>query len=126
MVVVILGFYKRKPGLTHEQFCHHWGHIHGPLIRSLPNIDQYLLRYVQHHLSPEPGHNKGGDFDGFSEAWFADESARDRLYAIPEFANLFDDEEKFLDREETRWLIRDDPKVQISGEGKVDVFSTNL
>jgi hypothetical protein len=45
MVTILLGFYKRKPGTTHEQFENHWRNVHGPMIRDLPGIEKYLLRY---------------------------------------------------------------------------------
>lgn len=31
--VSIVAFMKRKPGLTHEQFYHHWVNVHGPLVK---------------------------------------------------------------------------------------------
>ena len=34
-MVIVLGFYKRKPGLTHEEFCRHWLDIHAPLTLGL-------------------------------------------------------------------------------------------
>ena len=117
-MVIILGFYKRKAGLTHEQFCHHWKNVHGPLIRSIPDIDKYLVRYVQHHLTPDSGYPtpEGMDFDGFSEAWFVDTDARDALFELDFFkAEVIDDERKFIDMDATRWITLDEQHVMIAG-----------
>src|SRR5581483_3111939 len=66
-----LGFYKRKPGLTHEQFNHHWMTIHGPVVRNVPGGSQYLKKYIQHHLTPDPlSGTQDFVYDGFSEGWF--------------------------------------------------------
>jgi len=115
-MVINLGFYKRKPGLSREQFSRHWESIHGPLIRSIPNIDQYLIRYVQHHLTPDivfPMPD-GQLYDGFSEAWFPSIAARTELFGLPFFLQkVIEDERNFLDMEATRWLVIDEPKVMI-------------
>lgn len=124
MAIIILGFYKRKPGLTHEEFSRHWSQIHGPLIRSLPDIDKYLIRYVQHHLVPKDTGSsdtpspENGDleiYDGFSEAWWVDEKAQEQLYVTDMFKEVQKDEEEFLDMNATRWITRDSQKVIIKG-----------
>jgi len=117
MVVVILGFYKRKPGLSREQFREHWEKIHGPLIRGLPDVEKYLIRYVQHHIQSDSQYPvpSGADFDGFSEAWWVDHESMTRFLASPAFQATKEDEEKFLDLSATRWIVNDDQKVIISG-----------
>lgn len=115
-MVIVLGFYKRKPGLTHEEFSRHWSTVHGPLIMSLPDIDKYIVRYVQHHLSPEdtgstvtasPESGEAEGYDGSSETWFVDEKARNRLFETDAVKETHSDEEKFLDMKATRWIVRD-------------------
>jgi EthD domain len=54
-MLITLGFYKRKPGLTREQFSKHWREVHGPLIANDPILSKYLKRYVQHHCVPSSG-----------------------------------------------------------------------
>lgn len=123
MVVVVLGFYKRKKGLTIEQFRDHWLNVHGPLIKSIPNIEKYMIRYVQHHLYPESSHpapsGEEAEFDGFSEGWFVDEAARDALFATSAFKDTHSDESAFLDMEATRWIVVDKQEVVIDGGGAV-------
>lgn len=33
---VVLGFFKRKPGMTHKAFSAYWRDVHGPMIRNHP------------------------------------------------------------------------------------------
>ncbi|VWX49985.1 EthD domain-containing protein [Novosphingobium sp. 9U] len=119
-MIINLGYYKRKPGLTHAQFSTYWRDVHGPLIASIPNIDRYLLRYVQHHLEPDPSQPvpPGVDYDGFSEVWYPSLEARDALLALPFFqAEVIPDEHCFLDMDATRWYAVDHQTTII---GKTD------
>src|SRR4051794_22365407 len=73
VMIILLGFYKRRPDLTWEQFSDHWRNVHGPLLRDTPEASRYIKRYVQHHIRPRSPSLAGVgslDFDGFSEAWF--------------------------------------------------------
>lgn len=115
-MLISLGFYKRKPGLTHEQFSRHWREVHGPLIRSHPETPKYLRRYVQHHIGP--GHGFPGtqplEFDGFSESWFDSVEARQSLHALAFFQQqVIPDEHNFIDMRQTRVLMFDRQVVQI-------------
>lgn len=124
-MIIYLGFYKRRPDLTHEQFCRHWSECHGPLLRDTPEIARHLRRYIQHHLSPNtawPG-LQPLEFDGFSEAWFDSVEHRKRMYAEPLFQKLCPpDEEKFLDLSATRVSMFDTQVVQV-GFDIASVFS---
>ena len=125
---VVLGYYKRGPDLTHEQFSHHWRNVHGPLMRKIAEKDPYLVRYVQHHLSPDTSyvvdpntkHDSNSEgYDGFSEAWFVSEEARDKWANLPIFKSEgIEDEKQFLDLAATRWVVRDEQHVIIAGPGQ--------
>jgi len=123
-MLIILGFYRRRPDLTAEQFQRHWRDVHGPLIRSLAEQHPKFLRYVQHHLTPDsefpsvPGvtAETAGGFDGFSEAWFADVAARDAFFDLPQMKNeVIADEREFIDMTATRWVVLDRQHTIIAG-----------
>ena len=117
-MIINLGFYKRRADLTHEQFASHWTGVHGPLIRSIPDIGKYLFRYVQHHIVLEPGHEVPGGmaFDGFSEAWFHSLEAREALFALPFFQKeVIEDETRFIDMAATRLHLIDEQRTIIRG-----------
>lgn len=115
-MLITLGFYKRKPGLTREEFSRHWREVHGPLIANDPILSKYIKRYVQHHCVPSSGWPNVGDleYDGFSESWFESLEARKEMHALPYFQKeMIEDEHKFLDMEATRILMFDHQVVQI-------------
>jgi len=115
-MLILLGFYKRKPGLTLDEFHRHWGEVHGPLVAATPNVETYLKRYVQHHIKPSTGFAGVGtlDYDGFSEAWFVSEEARKEMHAQPyQTEIMLPDEAEFLDMDATRLLMMDKQVVQI-------------
>lgn len=115
-MLVLLGFYSRKPGLTWEEFSDHWRNVHGPLLRDTPETARYLRRYVQHHIRPNPFFAGIAplEFDGFSEVWFDDADARKEMQSLPIWSHVFvPDEYKFLDMSATRISVIDNPVVQI-------------
>ena len=117
-MIVVLGFYKRKPGLTYEQFSRHWREVHGPLVRNTPDIAKYIRRYVQHHLVPNeifPG-LKPLEFDGFSEVWFDSVEDHKKMRAEPVHRQvMIPDEHLFLDMEMTKITVLDNQTYQIAG-----------
>ncbi|MGQ0699401.1 MAG: EthD domain-containing protein [Panacagrimonas sp.] len=116
-MLITLGFYKRKPGLSIEDFRRIWCEEYGRLYGQRPEITQYLRRYVQHRLSPQtdwPGTFIG--FDGFSEAWFENADARNAMQATPYYqAVLKPMVETFLDMENSKWVAYDDQVYQVGG-----------
>jgi hypothetical protein len=119
-MIIVLSFYKRKPGLTHAEFCREWFEVHGPLTLQVPGIRACMVRYVQHHLTPLSGFPTpdGLDFDGFSEGWFLDEAAKKRSSELIAQCKPFKDHEKqFLNIDATRWMVLDEPKVILPGPG---------
>ncbi|MFD2580327.1 EthD domain-containing protein [Novosphingobium colocasiae] len=72
-MLIVLGFYRRRPDLSIEQFRTHWRDVHGPLIKRITDAHGLLLRYVQHHLTPDETYpfqegvtaGAAGGFDGF-------------------------------------------------------------
>jgi uncharacterized protein (TIGR02118 family) len=123
-MLITLGFYKRRPGLTREQFSRHWREVHGPLIVSNPILSKYLRRYVQHHCVPSSGWPNVGDleYDGFSESWFDSLEARKEMHALPYFqSEMIADEHKFLDMNATRILMFDNQVVQIGRDYSAEI-----
>ena len=106
---------RRKPHLTHEEFCDYWLNNHGKLAQRLsPHIR--MVRYVQNHRrdmsinktfqdergAPEP-------FDGVAEAWWNSWEVLDKIMNDPEaqkaFREAVEDEMNFIDLERSPiWL----------------------
>jgi uncharacterized protein (TIGR02118 family) len=100
---------RRKPGLTFEQFKHHYETNHVPLVRrALPTIGKYVRNYLDLN-SVSAGRQEGGTDDGptpyfdvITEVWFDDDAAYqgfvDALSNPAVSEMLREDEERFLDR----------------------------
>ncbi|PYH87234.1 hypothetical protein BO82DRAFT_397148 [Aspergillus uvarum CBS 121591] len=43
---------KKREDITHEQFHHHWTHVHGPPVSDWLR-PHGVIRYVQYHQPPE-------------------------------------------------------------------------
>jgi uncharacterized protein (TIGR02118 family) len=62
---------RRNPALSAEEFQAHWRTTHADLIRSVPGIDRWLIRYEQRSPVDEPdGWTGTAEFDGVTEQWF--------------------------------------------------------
>ncbi len=89
----VITVYKRKPGLSVEDFQHHWLCEHAGLAASLPR----LRRYVQSH-SLVQGYRKGElPFDGISEMWFDSRLAYLEAQGHPACGQIDADEIIFID-----------------------------
>jgi uncharacterized protein (TIGR02118 family) len=113
-VLVVLGFLKRKPGLTLEEFNRYWRDVHGPLVRGTPEVARHFVKYVQHQLTP--GKSSPGapelPYDAFSETWYETAEDRERMRAEPKFKEVIaPDEANFLDP--VRLAMIDTQVVQI-------------
>ncbi|MCA0367430.1 MAG: EthD domain-containing protein [Proteobacteria bacterium] len=118
-MIVVLGFYNRKPGMTYESFSDYWKNVHGPMISGNAEVRKYMKRYIQHHLRPnEASHVKALGYDGFSESWYETEEDRAKLLALPVFQNdIVPDEDVFLDMSTKRTSMFDTQVVQIGRPG---------
>lgn len=113
-MIRFLGFYKRKPGLTHDEFNHHWFHIHGPCVRAVTGGDRYLKKYIQHRLTIDPlSPEQDFIYDGFSEGWFESLEDRAKFIALPGLKEVIEDEERFIDLAATRWMVMDEHAIQV-------------
>lgn len=115
-MLITLGFYKRKPGLSHEEFCRIWSEVYGPLYDH-PEVTRYLRRYVQHRLTPQtdfPTQFVG--YDGFSESWFDNADDRKALHAT-DYAktHLKPMMAEFLDLENSNFAAYDSQVYQVGG-----------
>jgi hypothetical protein len=115
-MIIQLGFYKRRKGISLDEFHRLWSGIYGPMYAEHHELRRHLRRYVQHRLSPMPGQSQDDlPYDGFSEAWFDSEADAEALRNEPIFvqkiAPMVGD---FLDLEGMRFSATDS-QVQIVG-----------
>lgn len=109
-MIKLIFMFKRKPGLTHEQFRHHYETSHVPLVHKY--LSHLFVDYRRNYVTGASGQNTQTDrdrpterdigFDAITELWFADEAAiaeMRRITADEAVGRLFyEDELKFFDR----------------------------
>lgn len=111
-------FVRRKPGMTPEEFAHHWHHHHGPLIAGLPSLAARLVRYEQHGRAAVPAWAGTEGYDGMAVQWFRSFADFEGFLADPAYAeHVAPDEDRFLDRAGVLWLFtHEEPVVVIDGD----------
>jgi uncharacterized protein (TIGR02118 family) len=90
---------RKRADLSHDEFVVYHKTKHAPLFISLPEVQQYVRRYVQSHTlavdlpgMPPPA------YDGITELWFDNVEAIGQVFASEQYLALIrPDEEKFLD-----------------------------
>ena len=88
-----VSFLNRRPGLSIEEFQHHWREVHAPMAALLPG----LRRYVQSQTRRSA--YQGGRvplYDGVALAWFDSREAALRAGATDEFARVLADAPSFV------------------------------
>ena len=92
-MVKMVAFFKRKPGMSIEDFQSYWRTTHADIVVKLPGI----RRYVQSHTILS-GYRKGEPiYDGMAELWFDNTDAMRAQAGTPEFAAVRADEPNFMD-----------------------------
>jgi len=109
-MIKTLGFFKRKPGLSVEEFRTYWLNDHAAVIRRIPEI----RRAIASITLPGAYKNREPLFDGVSEVWFDDEDTLRRTAdSAPRRAASADDA-KFVDIAKYTAIVTDEV-VQIDG-----------
>lgn len=107
-MIKVVEIVTRRPGMTVEEFQHHWRETHGPIVARLPE----LQRYVQSHTKIG-GYRQGEPpFDGMAEVWFKDKDALRAMMSTPEFEAAKQDEPNFIDTDALIELVVDDTVIK--------------
>jgi uncharacterized protein (TIGR02118 family) len=95
--IKLVGFLRRKPGLTRAEFQEHWEHRHGPLFLGVPSMDEHVTKYVQNHVIEPYTGVMGDTYDGVVEIGFADAAAIEHAFGERYLEVVRPDEERFVD-----------------------------
>lgn len=120
-MVKAFNFFKRKPGLSVDDFRSYWLNEHAAIIRAIPE----LRRYVASITLPSAYRNREPLYDGISEVWFDDEDAMRSTADSPARRAASADDTKFVDMSKAGSIVVDEI-VQKEGtprDGAVKMFS---
>ncbi|KAF7793158.1 hypothetical protein EIP86_004267 [Pleurotus ostreatoroseus] len=107
--------FKRRPGMTREEFREYWGTNHARIFTSVNAVKEKIVRYNQFHmLGPQTDALAAAGlpiapFDGAAEFWV--EKVEDLLavFGDEEFIKTaVPDEVNFMDRNSVQLLVGDD------------------
>jgi uncharacterized protein (TIGR02118 family) len=100
----IIAIVTKKPGLSREQFLHHWNVEHPRYVAALPGI-------VKYRQNPAIEHRTQWPYDGVAELYF--QSVKDIAVAYdgPEAKALFAHEEQFLGA--MQWFIAEELDIDL-------------
>jgi uncharacterized protein (TIGR02118 family) len=103
-MVKTIALIKRKAGISKQDFVKHYEEVHAPLaLKHLPMI----RKYVRNHICETPG-TKDLGFDCITELWLDNNAdVKNLLEFVQSDAGkvIRDDEEKFLDRVNTKFIM---------------------
>jgi uncharacterized protein (TIGR02118 family) len=119
-MVKAFNFFKRKPGLSVDEFRNYWLNEHAAIIRAIPE----LRKYVASITLPSAYRNREPLYDGISEVWFDDEDAM-RRNDTPARRAAHEDDAKFVDMSEAAAIVTDEiiQKQGTPGDGSVKMLS---
>jgi uncharacterized protein (TIGR02118 family) len=110
MIKMILAL-KRAEHMTHDEFVDYQKNKHRPLLMSIPEVEQYLRRFVVSYPVPTPRY-PGSEFDSIVEAWFDDIADLEALFFSDNFLKLVDpDHENFIDLTSVQQMVCEEDVV---------------
>lgn len=107
----------RNQALSPTVFDTHWRNTHAELVRSLPHIHDWVVRYEQHPRLHAPGRWTGtAGVDGMAVQWFRDIEGLEALMKDVDYRQLVAPDERYLlDLNRSVFLVTDEPRVVIDG-----------
>lgn len=103
-MIKVLTWFKRKPGLSVEEFRRYWYEEHPKVVRQLPG----LRAYNQNHVT-DAGYARGEPYtDGVAETWWDDLDALRAHRGTPVLDALYADEARFMDGANRHTLVVDE------------------
>jgi uncharacterized protein (TIGR02118 family) len=107
-MVKALSFFKRRAGMSVDDFQAYWRGRHPDVVTKLPGV----RRYVQSQTRPAAYKDREPVYDGIAEVWFDDTAAMHALRGTAQVAAVQADEAGFIDRSTMGLIITDDHVIK--------------
>jgi EthD domain len=106
--VKLVGFLRRKPGHSRDEFAAHWEHVHGPLFLGSEEVGAHVTKYVQNHVLEDFTGVMGDRYDGVVEIGLARIEDAPKLFAQNHLDVVRPDLEHFVDLEDMIVVVTDE------------------
>jgi len=105
--IKLMALLKRKPGLEAEDFHAHWSGPHADLFRNTPALRDRILAYQQSHRpAADYVRDPATEWDGLAEQWYRSLDEFEAGAGGRPFEEIvIPDEERFIDRPATRFIL---------------------
>ena len=118
----VIGLFKRRPGMTMDEFINHYENVHAKLgAKCLPTLVEYKRRYLYPVPYPLDGSIVEAEYDVITEMTFVDRAASEAAYAALAEGEcnilLSEDEENLFDKPKNR-LLHVEEHSSILGSGR--------
>jgi uncharacterized protein (TIGR02118 family) len=100
----LLAFFKRKAGISVEDFQNHWRTHHADLVVRQSG----LRRYIQNHTLLSAYDDNEPVYDGVAEAWFDDTESLRKNGRSAEYRAVREDEANFIDPDSIDVVLTDE------------------
>ena len=110
-MIKVISIFKRKEGLSVEDFQKYWGNEHAEIVCRMPEV----RRYVQSHTRLSGYRNRVPACDGVAELWFDDSDALRALSTRAELKDTQADHDNFMDASSYREFIAEDVVIKEGG-----------
>jgi uncharacterized protein (TIGR02118 family) len=125
-MIKIVAPVRRRPGMTHNEFCRYIETVHGGLVRANPTG---LSRYVQNHIFDSAYGADGDDGyaivtprDSVTELYFKDVAALMETFASPYTREVIGpDGKKFADESTTLNMLVSDREIPVSAKVETQI-----
>lgn len=87
-MLVMFGFYKRKPGMSVEEFHEKWCGEYASLFTDTPEIARHMRRFIMHKITDDPTAANRIPYDGMSEVWIDKREDLANLQAEPFYTDV--------------------------------------
>ncbi|WP_321883361.1 EthD domain-containing protein [Paraburkholderia bannensis] len=91
--------FKRTPGMTPDEFEHHYKNVHGPIAAQLPGLKEYRQYPIRKANEGDVHAHIPPDFDALSVYVFESTEAAEAAWESPENREVQIDTLKFIDVE---------------------------
>lgn len=125
--VKLLSIVSRKAELSQDRFRQHWLGIHGPMARTVPGINGFILsEAVADSGARAPGATYSERFDGIAHIWYPAQSALRAGMATSQAKDWLADGDLFIDRKASRGYFVTEQSVIAAPRAEGGIKRTSL